>query len=159
MRASNKVRCDHRVGNPVVSYILETCPRCLGSGYYGGIDFNFLGKISISSNEKGLAEKIKKVLTEKKRSSGYGFDYDLIRSITTNRELVVKAEVTRCLDYIEKLIKREKSRGIKFNPSEEIQSIDSIRVSTDTSDLRELQVYITLTTKSGTPLSIFQEME
>lgn len=158
MRVVNTVKCDHRVGNPIISYTQENCPRCLSKGYYGGIDFDFSGKISTVSNGEGLAQKIKKILTEKKRPSGYGFDYSLVINASVNKETIVRYEVSRCLNYIQNLISSEKSRGIKFNPSEEIQSIENIKVNINENDPREVIVYVTVITKSGTTLSIVKEV-
>lgn len=151
MTVKGKVTCDHIVGIPSVAYALSTCPRCLGKGYYGGISFNSHGKVSEIEKVEVIKQKVEKILTEKKRPTGYGLDYDLLTQINPYSDIyLVKYEIARCLNYLISLQINEKKYGVVYNPSEEIASILNIDTVTDPVDPRVLNVYVSVVSVSGT---------
>jgi len=157
MDAVGKVTCDHRVGDPVIAYVLDTCPRCLGTGEYGGVVFGSDGKIATQSKGPQLSQQIKKILTENRRSTGYGFDYKLLRGVVDRgRITAIQGEILRCMDYLKVVQKENKKQGFYYNPQEEMGSIvlDTLLVKQDSLDLRNVLVSFSVLSVSGSPLSI-----
>jgi hypothetical protein len=145
-----KVDCNHRVGDPLVAFVQDRCPRCLGRGWYGGLALDRSGKlIGLQSTDK-LRQQVLKILTEDRRLSGYGFDYsvltDIIDAETVSR---VKTEIIRCADYLIQLQRRRKQRGISYPPSEEIRSIKNIKAVQNPTEPRELIVTLSVISVSG----------
>jgi hypothetical protein len=152
------VTCDHRVGDPVQAYMLNTCPRCLGTGKYGGPNFLASGAIETLQGSKQLSQQIRKILAENKRESGYGFDYRLLRGvIDTTTVGIVRNEIIRCLFYLRDLQIAEKKSGTAYSPTEQLdtsdQFINFVNVFQDSSEPRKLRVEIAVTTISGAQAS------
>ncbi len=133
--------CDHRVGSPIVSYILSTCPRCLGAGYYGSPGFDVHGKMSLVTQSDQLNQAIKKILIENMRTTGYGFNYNVITStIDATTISSIKAEVVRCMNYLIKVQTQAVGLGVLYDPKERIAGINFLDVQQDTSDPRRVIV-------------------
>lgn len=149
-------QCDHRVGDPVTAFTLATCPRCLGKGTYHDISFDAAGKLNTIKRVYQLNQQIEKILIENVRESGYGFDYSLLNGvIDSGRILAIQREVTRLLNYyIENVQGTEKSSGYAYSPTEEVASIDSVKVYQDSQEPRKVVVLVSLTTVSGQSQSI-----
>jgi|GEM_PF-2607760 hypothetical protein len=147
--------CDHKVGNPEVQYTSSTCPRCLGNDIYGGLSFEPSGKLSTLSYSDQLAQQIKKILTEKRRLSGYGFDYSLLSGVIDNSKLsAIYAEVARCILYLQSNQQQEVKAGHVYAGSEQIQALSSLKVEQSTTQPQEVQVYATVQTVSGALVSL-----
>lgn len=153
MFVKNNTKCDHRVGKPVVGYTQNSCPRCMGTGWYGGFDFTPAGKTSIVSGGAAVIQKIQKILAEKKRPSGYGFDFDLLRASSLESSNLIKYEINRCLTYLVVSQQQEKQQGVMFNPSEEIISVLGIDVTSNVTDPRSVIAAVSVMTKSGIAVS------
>lgn len=153
MFIANSTKCDHRIGDPVVAYTQNNCPRCLGAGWYGGFDFSTAGKLVEVKGVDAVVQKILKVLSEKKRPTGYGLDYDLLSSAGTDVTNVLKYEVYRCITYLIGLQQQEKMKGVEYNPSEEISVVDSIVVQKSATNPRMVTVSASVTTVSGLSVS------
>jgi len=142
-----RIQCDHRAGEPVVGYSLAGCPKCLGSGYVGEIQFDGSGNIKTIYNQDSLVQQVLKILKENKRSTGYGFDYSLMKSvIDSTTVLAVYREIIRCISYLSTIQQDEKARGVRLSANEEIKSIVFVNVTQDASNPRQLNVVIALRT-------------
>jgi hypothetical protein len=138
-----------------VDYTLASCPRCLGTGEYGGFSYGTDGKLFTLSGVAQLSQQIKKILTEKKRSTGYGFDFSLLSGVIDAARLTtIQSEVVRTLNYLKALQQAEKLRGFVYLPSEEIDDLDSVRAIQDTADPRTVFVTARVIARSGRTASI-----
>ena len=145
-----RIMCDHRAGEPIVGYTLLTCPKCLGSGYTGEVQFDNLGNLATISNVDSLFQQVRKILSENKRDTGYGFDYSLMKGVIDNATiLAIYREIVRCISYLSTTQQDEKSRGYKIGPNEEIRSIYSVSVTQDPTEPRLLNVIIKLRTAAN----------
>ena len=52
-----KIICDHIVGNPSQAFLLQTCPRCLGTGTYGDISYDSSGRLNTINNVQQLNQQ------------------------------------------------------------------------------------------------------
>ena len=153
-----KVSCDHRVGSPVVSYTLLTCPRCLGTGEYGGIEI--FSTVTTVSGYNQVEQAIKKILSEKVRDTGYGFDYSLLRSvIDTNTVPSIKKEIVRCIEYLRSSQQKEKARGVGYSPRELIYSIRSLEVNQSSTEPRSIIATLVVTTEAGNSIQVTQTLK
>jgi hypothetical protein len=150
MDAKFRVTCDHKVGIPAQNFTLNTCPRCLGKGFYNAFSFGTDGKIVTVSGINKLSQQIQKILTEPKRPTGYGFDYSVLSGvIAPNTLTAVKSEVIRCIEYLKSLQTQEKSEGFIYLPTEEIDSISVIDAFVDPTDPRAIFINVSVVTKAG----------
>ncbi|MCK9428825.1 MAG: hypothetical protein M0R17_02290 [Candidatus Omnitrophica bacterium] len=142
-----RIPCDHRAGEPLVGYVLDTCPKCLGSGYIGEFQIDNSGNLVTIYNQDSLSQQVIKILKENKRSTGYGFDYSLMRGvIDTTTTLVVYREIVRCISYLSTLQQEEKAKGNKISSNEEIKSIISLEVTQNIYEPRQLDIVLNLRT-------------
>jgi len=141
--------CDHIAGTEATHYTRGACPKCNGSGILGDIDINNAGKINTVSNVDVLSLKILKILLEKKRSSGYGFDYSLLQDVSSVGIITsIKGEVVRCISYLQELQYRRERKGQFIKPQEKIRSIASLEVVNN--DPRSLKITVGVNTYSNT---------
>jgi hypothetical protein len=156
MDIKNSVVCNHFVGNPPVPYKLESCPRCNGTGVYGGPDFSLGGQISTVRGSSQLEQQIKKILTERIRETGYGFDFSVLKGIISQGTLlVVKQEIFRCLDYLYGIQQSEKANGFYYNSNEEIAAGRFVvNVYQLPDEPRELVAEVSVRTVSGAQTSV-----
>jgi hypothetical protein len=147
---NSQTTCNHIVGNPVVAYTITTCPRCFGLGTYGGLSFTPDGKLSTITTSSQLAQQIKKILTEKMRPSGYGFNTSLLAGVIDPSKLgALQAEVYRCLLYLQASQQAEIRAGHIYGGSERISSIGTVSVIQSSSRPTTVQVFATVVTASG----------
>ena len=151
MDAQFKVICNHTAGNPVQQFILVDCPRCLGTGFYNALSWGTDGKVITVSGFPKLAQQIQKILTENKRSTGYGFDYSVMTdTINPGTLTAIKSEVARCMAYLQINQRQEQSEGFFYLPSEQIVKLISLDVQIDPSDPRGVFVNVSVQTLSNT---------
>jgi hypothetical protein len=154
------VICNHQVGsNPVTNYVLATCPRCQGKGVYGGINYDARGDANELSGVSLLVQQIQKVLTENRRPSGYGFDYNLMAGvIDAGRINAIKSELIRALSYLKFVQQSAIAAGFQYLPTEELDSIGNLTIQNDPNDPRKLTVAVTVVSVSGTQTSTTVDM-
>jgi len=150
-----KTSCNHIVGIPPVAYILDTCPRCLRMEEYGGVAYDTGGKVQTITGVSQIGQQIRKILTENIRSSGYGFDYSLLRGVIDSPTIsVIKNEVVRCITYLYNLQQQSKKEGFNYRPDEEISSIQSVDAYQSTTEPRTVVVALIVLTVSGAQASV-----
>ena len=155
MDAQFQVTCDHVVGNPPQNFVLQTCPRCLGFGFYHASSFGMDGKIITLSGSPLLSQQIQKILTEDKRPTGYGFDYTVLSgTINSGTITAVKSEVLRCLQYLATNQQTEKQAGYQYLPTEEIANVSGVDATQDANDPRQVNVSANVVTVSGVNLIV-----
>lgn len=160
MDISGKIRCDHVVGLPAINYILEDCPRCLGKGEYGGFAPLDKGDVPLVTGVKYLEQSIKKILSEKKRSSGYGFDYTLLRGIGDSESLLaIKREIKRVILYLKSAQEEDKKKGTIYASNETIYDVRDINVDFDSAEPRKLFITLTVIALSGSNIDIVTDLE
>ncbi|MCK9541082.1 MAG: hypothetical protein M0R03_03530 [Novosphingobium sp.] len=154
-----EITCNHLVGNPAVSFTLQNCPRCLGKGVYGGISTDGTGDISFVEKADYLEQNIKKILISKRNNRGYGFNYELLKSvIDPTTTTVIKREVIRCLTFLQAQQQEDKKRGVRYLPSEEIVSISDVQVGTDEDDPRIVLVSLSVYTLQGNQVKVTESL-
>ena len=150
MDAKFNVVCNHIIGLPAQGFLLETCPRCMGAGYYNAISYGTTGKVVTVVGFDKLSQQINKILIEDKRPSGYGFDYTILSgTITPATQTAVQSEVMRCIVYLQNLQRIERSRGFKYLPSEELSNTVSVDAQINPDDPRGIIVTLGIQTVSG----------
>lgn len=148
------VTCDHRVGNPVVAYSLDACPRCMGKGVYGGVNYDLQGHVDELFGVNMLTQQIKKILTENRRPSGYGFDYNLFTGVIDQGRIgAIRSEIVRTISYLKFVQQTAKAGGFTYLPTEELDSIQNLTIQNDTVDPRMLVVAVDVLSVSGTQTS------
>jgi hypothetical protein len=146
--------CDHTAGDPLVSYTLQTCPKCLGKGTHGDVSFDTSGKIYTLTGINQLKQQLKKILVENTRNTGYGFNYNLISlTINDSQLLSINRELNRCLTYFNNLQIKNQREGFYYNNTELLDSIESIDVFRDT-DPRNVNALVYCKTVSGRSVEI-----
>ena len=147
--------CNHTIGNPLVQYTSSKCPRCFGTNMYGGLSFTSGGKLSTVVASSQLSQQIKKILTEKMRPSGYGFNISLLSGVIDASKLgAIQAEVSRCLFYLQKLQTQEVQAGHIYAGTEQISSIGTVSVIQSPIQPSFVQVFATVITVSGASMSV-----
>ena len=143
--------CDHVVGNPATRYVQEHCPRCRGKGVYHAFNILVTGQVEKLSGFAALSQNITKILTEEMRTTGYGFDYSVFHQGEATGDLSsgIRGEVYRAMEYLMMLQATARTQGFRYLPTEEIDSIDDVKVMRHSVDPRQYFVTIYLTTTSG----------
>ena len=150
MDLNSQTVCNHIVGNPEVQYTFSACPRCFGSNTYGGLSFTSGGKLSTLNSSSQLSQQVKKILTEKMRPSGYGFNTFLLSGVIDASKLgALQAEVYRCLLYLQKIQAQEVQAGHIYAGTEQISSVGTVSVIQSPIQPTSVQVFATVVTVSG----------
>jgi len=133
--------CDHIVGVPAVKYILNTCPRCLGNGYYGSPGFDSHGKVALLNKGNQLNQAITKILKENMRPTGYGFNYNTLSgNIDPTTISSIKAEIVRCVNYLIQVQINAQGNGVQYDPKEQLSGINYLDVQQNTLEPRSVVV-------------------
>ena len=155
MELLGKINCSHIIGDPPQSFVLNTCPRCLGKGSYGDISYDNAGRLNTISNIQQLNQQIEKILIETVRNSGYGFDNSLINGvIDSGKLLAIKRELIRVINYFINNQQIEKSSGYYYRTTEEVYSLLSADVFQDNSEPRKVIALVKIMTVSGQIVSV-----
>jgi len=131
--AKLKHMCDHIL--PSGRFTLNTCPRCLGNGYYFDIKFDAGGKVlTINKEEKLLQELIKIVLTSKGANS-FHREYGSVVSDSVGTVQEVDFRKTKLKQAIIEAVLRLKylqrdyvEKGYKLSLEELIDKISNIEI-------------------------------
>ena len=160
MDIGGKIKCDHYVGLPAINYLLADCPRCMGTGEYGGFAPLDKGDVPLVAGFNYLEQSLKKVFSEKKRITGYGFDYDLLIGIGDSESLLqIRREVKRCVLYLKSAQQEDKNRGISYATNEEIYDVRDINIEFDVAEPRRLDITLTVIAVSGRTIDIVTNLE
>lgn len=155
MDALFQVKCDHTIGFPQQTFTLVSCPRCLGVGFYNALSYGNDGKVLEAKSGMLLTQAVQKILTENKRSTGYGFDYTVLTgTINPGTLTAVKSEVLRCLLYLSSSQQQEKLEGFQYLPTEEIAHVASMDAFINPTDPRSIIVNVNVITVSGTNVEV-----
>lgn len=155
MDARFVVKCDHQTGIPSQNFMLNTCPRCLGVGTYNAYSIGNDGRIVTVSGVNKLAQQMAKIITEPKRSSGYGFDYSVLSGIITPSTVTaIKSEVFRCLQYLKGAQEQEKLEGFLYLPTEEISTVNTLDAFVSPDDPRKVFVTVSVFTVAGSTAEV-----
>ena len=139
--------CNHNLNTG--QYILNTCPRCLGKGYYYDIKFNATGKpIEVSLSDK-LAQTLEKfVLTENNdfhSEVAINMQQWLGSSPISEIKSVIKFELSKSL----MTLMRTQRGVLNLSSAAQIARIDSIEVFENPNDSCTLDYTVTITTVAG----------
>lgn len=155
MDARFVVKCDHLIGIPTQNFLLTTCPRCLGRGTYNAYSIGTDGRVVMASGVTKLTQQIMKAITERRRPSGYGFDYSVLSGVITPSTITaVKSEVFRCLQYLKGVQQQEKLEGFLYSPTEEISHVTALDAYISPSDPREVFVTVSVVTTAGSTAEV-----
>lgn len=150
MDFNGKVVCDHIVGNPTQPFGIASCPRCLKRGWYGGVSYDAGGRIDTVSQTQALKQSILKILTESRRPTGYGFDYNLLTGVIDASKLpAIKNEIIRCMDYLKYLQKQQENQGYVYPLNEKIHKIKTLIVEQSPNEPRKVEISFSVITKAG----------
>lgn len=160
MIIASEVKCDHKVGDPEVDFESSKCPRCRGKGVYYAFSMSPAGRIEFLTGFDALTFQIKKILTEARRPSGYGFDYRVLNPQQSSGDPItaITSEIYRVMQYFMNLQRQSKSEGYNYLPTEELVSVDSVRVTRSTTDPRQVYITIYVTTRSGQTNAVTQTL-
>ena len=144
-----KTNCDHIVSNQ--RYVMQTCPRCMGHGFYYDISFDKQGQLNIVNKREKLSQEIIKIFTENKRVTGYGFRLAaLIGSLGSEfQKARVKDEVNQAVMYLYSLQQNAIGKNKIFDPSEKIYGINKVEVIQNDVDPRIWHIIIDILLESG----------
>lgn len=127
----------------------------------GDLLFDEQGRIELVRNSNKLTQEILKFVTTTRGSDPYNPDYGLtiteasIGSVvsTLGLETSVEAEITTGLERLqaEQQVLQTQQR---LTPSELLQQIDRVSVEQDTTDPRQFNIFISVTTQALTPITI-----
>ena len=146
--------CDHIVGDSGTPYTSSNCPRCFGTNGYGGLAFTSDGKLSSLTASSQLSQQIKKILVEKMRPSGYGFNTSLLSGVIDVSKLdALQAEVYRCLLYLQTAQQQEVRAGHIYAGTEQIGSVGTVSVLQSPTSPTAVQVFATVVTVAGTAVA------
>jgi len=159
MELLGEVNCDHIAGDPPVKYTVSGCPKCLGKGVYGDIEFNLEGKVKTISGISQLKQQLKKIIIENTRETGYGFNYSAITFSSGDAQLInIKKELNRCLEYLSFLQVTARGDGFFYSNTELLDSVERIEVIRD-ADVRKVNATIYCKTVSGRDIIINVPLE
>jgi hypothetical protein len=127
----------------------------LGTDEYHAYSIGHDGKIVVVAGSNKLAQQIAKILTEKKRTTGYGFDLSVLTGTLDQSSITaVKSEVFRCMQYLMSIQNQERLEGYAYIPSEEISSVSSLDAYIASDDPRKMYVSVAVVTKAGTTAAV-----
>jgi len=150
MDVKGKIECNHIVGDPPVRYIISSCPRCRGRGWYGGISFNNEGQISLISGFDQVSQQIEKIILENIRNTGYGLSKDILLGVADRDKIPnIKREVIRSLTYLKNNQVNARKSGFYYDGTEELRAIENIELIQSKEDPRQLDIYVSVITMSG----------
>lgn len=146
--------CDHNL--PSGKFTLNTCPRCLGKGFYYDIKFSPLGDVlTVSEVEKLLQELVKITITSKGDNPFYA-DYgsyvvNSLGALQTEgfRETKLKQSIMDAVLRLRYLQRDGIERGYKFSLKELIDKIESIEIYEIEGDPRQLGFKVKITNVEG----------
>ena len=131
--AKLKHNCDHNL--PGGKYSLNTCPRCLGKGFYFDIKFSPGGDIFLVNEvEKLLQELVKITLTSKGTNPFHGeygsYVSDSIGKLQVKefREGRLKQSIMDAVLRLRYLQREGIERGYKFSLKELIDKVENIEI-------------------------------
>ena len=139
--------CNHLLDSG--QYKLESCPRCLGTGYYYDVKFNEAGQlVQVDLSEK-LGQQLEKyVLTEENK-----FHPEVAINVKQWLGNAPISEIKSVIkfDLIKSLITLQETQQGVQNLAGEVQigRVDSVEVFEDTEDPMRLHYIIQITTVSG----------
>jgi len=146
--------CDHNL--PSGKYILNTCPRCLGKGFYYDIKFSPLGDVlTVSEVEKLLQELVKITITSKGNNPFYpdygSYVVDSVGALQTEgfRETKLKQSIMDAVLRLRYLQRDGIERGYKFSLKELIDKIENIEIYEIEGDPRQLGFKVKITNIEG----------
>jgi hypothetical protein len=146
--------CDHNL--PSGKFTLNTCPRCLGKGFYYDIKFSPLGDVlTVSEVEKLLQELVKITITSKGDNPFYA-DYgsyviNSVGALQTEgfRETKLKQSIMDAVLRLRYLQRDGIERGYKFSLKELIDKIENIEIYEIEGDPRQLGFKVRITNVEG----------
>ncbi|KKN27384.1 hypothetical protein LCGC14_0865120 [marine sediment metagenome] len=139
--------CNHKLDD--VQYVLTTCPRCLGRGYYYDIRFNEAGK----PLEVALVDKLTQTLEKFVLTENNDFHSEVAINVQqwlgefpiAEIKSIIKFELSKSL-----MILMETQRGVpNLSGEAQIASIDSIEIFEDVNNPGSLDYAVTITTVAG----------
>lgn len=146
--------CDHNL--PSGKFTLNTCPRCLGKGFYYDIKFSPLGDVlTVSEVEKLLQELVKITITSKGDNPFYpdygSYVVGSVGALQTEgfRETKLKQSIMDAVLRLRYLQRDGIERGYKFSLKELIDKIESIEIYEIEGDPRQLGFKVKITNIEG----------
>lgn len=125
--------CDHKLTSG--TFTLNTCPRCLGQGYYYDIKIDEDGTIPQVFREDKLLQELEKItitpLGNNLFHEAYGTLVDNVFSSAPSRDLretLLKQSIIAAVGRIQTNQQLEIRRGYGFSPAELITNIEKIEV-------------------------------
>jgi len=123
--------CDHNL--PSGKFKLNTCPRCLGKGFYYDLKFSPLGDVFTVKEVEKLLQELVKITITSKGSNPFHADYgsyvvDSVGALQTEgfRETKLKQSIMDAVLRLRYLQREGIERGYKFSLKELIDKIESI---------------------------------
>lgn len=139
--------CNHKLSNS--QYTLNTCPRCLGTGYYYDVKFNEMGKLVEISLEDKLQQALEKlVLTDENKfheDVAIGLKKWLGEVPISKIKAIIKYDLVKSLAELQEI-----QRGVpNLSGYAQIASVDNIEVYENPESPDTLEYLVEVTTVSG----------
>ena len=142
-----KHTCSHYLNN--IQYTLNTCPRCLGTGYYYDAKFNEMGRLVQISLEDKLQQALEKlVLTDENKfhkDVAIGLKKWLGEVPISKIKAIIKYDLVKSLIVLQKT-----QRDVPdLSGRSQIASVDNIEVYENLESPDTLEYLVEITTMSG----------
>lgn len=153
MDIASTVVCTHILGVPPTAYTQDKCPRCKGTGIYYGVAVDgSSGDVETVTGVNELMQQLQKIFLTRRRPSGYGFDYSLLTKVSPAALAAIKAEVQRCISYLQQLQQDSARRGYYTPTDARIAGIYYLQVGADSTDPRRVNISVGVMTQSALKL-------
>ena len=140
-----KYICNHNLSTG--QFTLDTCPRCLGTGYYYDVKFNEAGKLTEISLEDKLQQALEKLVLTEENKFHEDVAIDLKKWLGNAPASKIMAIIKYDLTNSITALKDDQKRIIGLSPRAQILSIDNIEVTI--LNVNSLRYTVTITTISG----------
>jgi len=131
--AKLKHDCNHNLSG--TKYTLNTCPRCLGKGFYFDIKFSPGGDIITINEEEKLLQELVKVILTSKGNNPYHKEFGSVVSDSIGmlqeegfREAKLKQSIIEAVLRLKYLQRERITMGYKFSLKELIDKIQKIEI-------------------------------
>lgn len=147
--------CNHVLASG--TFTLDTCPRCLGKGYYYDILINQDGFIDSVQGVSKLGQELEKITITQIGENIFHISYGTIVNevfgelTIPGREALLRQSIISAVYRLKTLQQLELENGGQFTPAELIDSVDKIDFL-DTSDPRQISYRVYVLTVSGTAI-------
>lgn len=141
----------YQSGSANLTYTLSNCPYCLGEGQIHDFIFQEDGSIRTAEGADKLQQDLEKILIEKARADGYGFEFADLSGRTAGRftEERLRAATLSSIRFLMDLQQEMQDQGVYVPPDELISEIGDVTVQAVENQPDYFRISVTLKTLSA----------